>query len=47
MSKECEEYNKKIHDEIYKRNYKKYIELKKWLGIDDSNIENKQNSIRE
>ena len=41
MNKECEEYNKKLYDEVYERKYQEYIELKKWLQIDDSNIKNK------
>ena len=41
MNKKCEEYNKKLYDEVYERKYQEYIELKKWLKIDDSNIKNK------
>ena len=41
MNKECKEFNKKLYDEIYEKKYKEYIELKKWLKIDDSNIKNK------
>ena len=41
MNKECKEFNKKLYDEVYERKYQEYIELKKWLKIDDGNIKNK------
>ena len=33
-TKECDEYNKKMHKEMYDKKFKQYQELKKWLGID-------------